>query len=344
MTEPQPGQLAPLLSPTSVAVVGASADRSKIRGALFHQLVASGFRGRLYPITPSVAEIDGHRCYPTIAAIGEPVDLAIVAIPPDAVMGVLEACAAAGVRSALVLTSGFAEQGGESKGLQDRMTALARSSGMRVCGPNSVGLFNAVAQVAATFSPAVEPKAGRAVIPPTARRVGVISQSGGIGFSFYDYGRPLGLGFSCIVNTGNEADVTAGDLFLHMARDPATDVIVLFLEGVRDPQRFLEAAQAAAEADKPVVVVKTGRSAASTRAAVSHTANMTGWDVAYDAVFRKFGITVAHDPEEMTTIAAVLATAPAARGNRVGIITVSGGGGALMSDVLAARRPGRCRS
>ncbi len=333
----QSGPLAALLSPASVAVVGASADRTKIRGTLFHQLVASGYTGRLYPITSSVAEIEGHRCFPSVSAVGEPVDLAIVAIPPEAVMGVLEECAAAGVRSALVLTSGFAEQGGASKELQDRMTALARSSGMRICGPNSVGLFNATAHIAATFSPAIEQKAGRAVIPPSARLVGVISQSGGMGFSFYDYGRPLGLGFSCIVNTGNEADVTAGDLFLHMARDPDTDVIIMFLEGVRDPARFVEAAQEAAEAGKPVMAVKIGRSVASARAAVSHTANMTGWDVAYDAVFRKYGITVAHDPEEMTAIAAAFATCPPARGNRVGIITVSGGGGALMSDVLAAQ-------
>ena len=336
MTSPT-GGLAALLAPASIAVVGASADRSKIRGTLFHQLVASGYGGRLYPITSSVAEIEGHRCYPSVRAVGQPIDLAIVAIPPDAVMGVLEECAAGGVRSALVLTSGFAEQGGESKVLQDRMTALARTTGMRICGPNSVGLYNAIAHVAATFSPAIEQKAGRPVIPPSARRVGVISQSGGMGFSFYDYGRPLGLGFSCIVNTGNEADVTAGDLFLHMARDPGTDVIILFLEGVRDPARFVEAAQAAAEAAKPVVVVKIGRSVASARAAVSHTANMTGWDVAYDAVFRRYGITVAHDLEEMTAVAAAFATCPVAKGNRVGILTVSGGGGALMSDVLAAQ-------
>ena len=334
---PRPAPLAALLSPASIAVVGASADRSKIRGTLFHQLVASGYTGRLHPISASVAEIDGYRCAPSVSAVGEPIDLAIVAIPPGAVMGVLEECAAAGVRSALVLTSGFAEQGGAAKDLQDRMTALARSSSMRICGPNSVGLFNATQHVAATFSPAIEPKPGRPAIPPSARRVGVISQSGGMGFTFYDYGRPLGLGFSAIVNTGNEADVTASDLFLHMAQDPDTHVIILFLEGVRDPARFLQAAQAAAEAGKPVVAVKIGRSAASARAALSHTANMTGWDVAYDAVFRRYGITVAHDPEEMTAIAAAFATCPPAQGNRVGIITVSGGGGALMSDALAAQ-------
>ncbi len=325
-----------LLSPAAIAVVGASADRSKIRGTLFHQLVASGYTGRLYPITTSVPEIDGFKCFPSITAVNAPIDLAIIAIPPDAVLGVLQDCAAAGVRSALVLTSGFAEQGGAHRDLQDRMSALARSSGMRICGPNSVGFFNAIERVAATFSPAIEIKPNEAVIPPSARRVGVISQSGGMGFAFYDYGRPLGLGFSCLVNTGNEADITASDLFLHMAQDPATSVILMFLEGVRDPARFIEAAEAAILAAKPVVVCKVGHSQAASRAAASHTANMTGWDAAYDAVFRKYGITVARDPEEMTAIAAAFATCPPAMGNRVGIITVSGGGGALMSDALTA--------
>lgn len=326
-----------LLSPTSIAVVGASADRTKIRGTLFHQIVAAGFAGRLYPITSSVPDIAGHRCYPTVAAVGAPIDLAIVAIPTEAVMAVLEECAAAGVRTALVLTSGFAEQGGQQVALQDRMSRLARNSGMRICGPNSVGFFNVVDRVAATFSPAVgKGQARTAATLAGGRRVGVISQSGGMGFTFYDYGSPLGLGFSCLVNTGNEVDITASDLFLHMAQDPATDVILLFLEGLRDPVRFIEAAEAAAAAGKPVVVCKVGRSQAATRAAQSHTANMTGWDTAYDAVFRRYGMTIAHDPEEMTAIAAAMATCPPAFGRRVGIVTVSGGTGALMSDALAA--------
>jgi len=325
-----------LLSPASIAVVGASADRTKIRGTLFHQIVAGGFAGRLYPITSSAPEITGYRCYPTISAVGAPIDLAIIAIPTEAVMGVLEECAAAGVRTALVLTSGFAEQGGKQVLLQDRMSRLAGASGMRICGPNSVGFFNAVDRVAATFSPAVGKGLARTTKVAGERRVGVISQSGGMGFTFYDYGSPLGLGFSCLINTGNEADITASDLLLYMAQDPATNVILMFLEGLRDPERFIEAAAAAAVAGKPVVVCKVGRSKAAARAAQSHTANMTGWDAAYDAVFHRFGMIVSRDPEEMTAIAAALATCPPAAGRRVGIVTVSGGTGALLSDALAA--------
>ncbi len=328
--------LASLLSPASIAVIGASADRARIRGALFHQLASAGFAGAIYPITTSAPEIAGHRSFPTVAAVGAPIDLAIIATPPDSVLGVLEQCAAAGVRSALVLTSGFAEQGGDSAEVQQRMSALARESGMRICGPNSVGFFNVRDRVAATFSPAVGKAQRGAGVAAVARRVGVISQSGGMGFTFFDYGTPLGLGFSTLVNTGNEADVTASDLFLHMAQDPGTDVILLFLEGIRDPARFLEAAAAAQAAGKPVVVCKVGRSAAAARAAQSHTANMTGWDAAYDAVFRRHGMVVAHDPEEMTAVAAALATCPPARGDRVAVVTVSGGTGALMCDALAA--------
>jgi acetyltransferase len=331
------GFLDSFLSPGSIAVIGASPERAKIRGVLFHQLANAGYGGRLYPINPGYEEIGGLKCYKSISAVGAPIDLAIVAIPTESVLPALEECASAGVRNALVLTSGFAEQGGAQAAVQNEITALARRTGMRICGPNAVGFYNDRDRVAATFSPAVEPKPGRDDVPASARRVGVVSQSGGMAFTFYDYGRPLGLGFSHIVNTGNEVDLTLGDFFAHMVEDPATSVILLFVEGVRDPDRFIAAAAAAAEAGKPVIVCKVGRSQAAERAAVSHTANMTGWDAAYDAVFKKYGIIVASDPEEMTAIAAAFATCPSARGNRVGVITVSGGTGALASDALTAQ-------
>jgi acyl-CoA synthetase (NDP forming) len=333
---PKGGRLDSFLAPASIAVIGASPERTKIRGLLFHQLANAGYAGRLHPINPGYGEIGGLRCFPSVAAVGAPIDLAVVAIPTEAVLPTLEECAAAGVRNALVLTSGFAEQGGVQAALQDEIAALARRTGLRVCGPNSVGFYSDRDRVVATFSPAVEPRPGREEVPASARRVGVVSQSGGMAFTFYDYGRPLGLGFSHIVNTGNEVDLTLSDFFLHMAEDPATQVVLLFVEGVRDPDRFVAAAATAAAAGKPVIVCKVGRSQAAARAAVSHTANMTGWDAAYDAVFRKYGIIVARDPEEMTAIAAACATAPPARGNRVGVISVSGGTGALASDALAA--------
>ena len=325
-----------LFAPASVAVIGASSDRTKIRGILLEQLRAGGYKGAIYPVNPGTSEIGGLRCYPTIGAIGAPVDLAIVAIPTENVMPTLEACAVAGVAHALVLTSGFAEQGGEQADLQDEIGALARRTGMRICGPNSVGFYSARAKLAATFSPTVEPRPDRALPKPSGRRVGIVSQSGGLAFTAYDYGRRLGLGFSHIVNTGNEVDVTLSDVFAHLVADLGTQVILLLVEGIRDPATFLAAAQAAAIARKPVIVCKIGRSQAGARAAASHTANMAGWDAAYGAVFRTYGIVVASDPEEMSVLAAAFATAPPAKGGRIGIVTVSGGTGALAADVLTA--------
>jgi acyl-CoA synthetase (NDP forming) len=206
---------------------------------------------------------------------------------------------------------------------------------LRVCGPNAEGFHNAIAHVAATFSPAVEVKPGEALLQATERRVGVVAQSGGMGFALYNRGRAQGLSFSYIVSTGNESDLTASDFFAYMAQDPATSVILLFLESVRDPAIFLAAAADAAARGKPVVAVKIGRSDAGERAARSHTASMAGWNVAYDAVFAAHGIIRADDPDEAVAIAAAFATAPLAQGPRVAIVTASGGAGAWAADMLA---------
>ena len=324
-----------LLSPRSVAIVGASPDATRIRGALLHMLRKNGFPGAIYPVNPSYAEIDGLRCYPSAAAIGETVDLALVAIPAGAVPDALEECAAAGVRNAVVISSGFAEDAEAPPDLQDRIAAIARRTGMRVCGPNGEGFFNEVARVTATFSPAVE-HLDDVPLVATRRRVGVISQSGGIGFAFYNRGRALGLSFSSIVSTGNEADLTASDFFAHMAEDDETGGILLFLESIRDPALFRAAATAAREAAKPVVAIKIGRSAAGRLAAASHTASLTGWDAGYDALFRRHGIAVAADLDEALGVMGALITNPRATGGRVAILTISGGGGVLAADVFAA--------
>ena len=323
------------LAPAAIAIIGASPDTSKIRGRLLHLLRENGYGGRLYAVNPSYREIDGVACFPSVGAIGAPIDLALVAIPADAVVPALEECAAAGVAHAVVISSGFAEQGGAQAQLQDQIAALTRRTGLRVSGPNAEGFHNDVAHVAATFSPAVEVKSGDEVLRATERRVGVVAQSGGIGFALYNRGRAQGLSFSYIVSTGNESDLTVSDFFAYMAQDPATAVILLFLESVRDPAAFLAAAAAAAERGKPVIAVKIGRSAAGERAARSHTASMAGWNAAYDAVFSEHGIIRADDPDEAVAIAAAFATAPPARGPRVAVVTASGGAGAWAADTLA---------
>jgi acetate---CoA ligase (ADP-forming) len=334
--EARPDALHSFFAPASIAVIGASANKAKISGRLLNFLRRNGYAGRLCPVNPTAADIDGLRCYPSIAAIGAPVDLAIVVIPAAAVVAALEECAAAGARHALIIASGFAEEGGAQNAVQAQIAAIARRTGMRICGPNAEGFHNDIAGVSATFSPTVEFNAERDLPPVTARRVGVIAQSGGIGFALFNRGRADGLRFSKVISTGNEADLSAADFFAHMVDDPATDAVLLFLEAIRDPALFAAAAARAARRGKPVVAVKVGRSQAGVRAAASHTASMAGWDAAYDALFRKYGIATASDPDEAVAIMAAFVTNPLPRGKRAAIITVSGGAGAWMADTLSA--------
>jgi acetate---CoA ligase (ADP-forming) len=336
------------LAPSAIAVIGASPDKTRIRGRLLHVLRQNRYPGQLLLVNPSYDEIDGLRCFPDIAAAAAfhgtaaaapidlaPIDLAIVAIPAASVLAQLEACAAAGVRNALVITSGFAEEGGDQRKVQAEIAALARRTGMRVLGPNSEGFYNDRAHVAASFTPTLDIDPDLPRQPPATRRVGIVAQSGGVGFALFDRGRAIGLGFSHVVTTGNEADLTAADFFAHLVEDADTAAVLLFLESVRDPERFVAAAARAASLGKPVIVIKIGRSQGGSRAASSHTASMAGWSAAYDAVFRRWGMIVADDPDQAVAIAATLVSTPKTRGDKAAIITVSGGAGAWVADTLA---------
>ncbi|HUC64191.1 MAG TPA: acetate--CoA ligase family protein [Stellaceae bacterium] len=322
-------------APDGIAIIGASPETTKIRGQLLHLLRKNGYPGRLHPVNPSYAEIDGIPCFGSLAAIGAPVDVALIAIPAERVLPALDDCARHGVKYAVIISSGFAEQGGAQTRLQDEIAAFARRTGLRISGPNAEGFYSARSRVAATFSPALEPRPGEEPLVVGERRIGIVAQSGGMGFALYNRGRALGLSFSHIVSTGNEADLAAGDFFDHMARDDETAAILLFLEGVRDPATFIAAATAAAERGKPVIIAKIGRTTAGARAAQSHTASMAGWSAAYDAVFRRCGIIAATDPDEAVAIAAAFVTCPLPAGDRVAVVTASGGAGAWAADALA---------
>ena len=322
-------------APQSIAIIGASPDAKKIRGLLQTMLQKNEYPGKLYPVNPSYEEIAGVRCFPSIGAIGALIDLALIAIPAAGVLQSLEECAHAGVRNCVIISSGFAEEGGRRADLQRDIAALARRTGMRVSGPNAEGFYNEIGRVAATFSPAVDVRPGAARLVVTTRRIGIVAQSGGIGFALYNRGRGMGLSFSYVVSTGNEVDLGIGDFLDHMVRDETTDVIMLFLESVRDPKTFLRAAEEASRIGKPVIVAKIGKSGAGERAAASHTASMTGWNAAYHAVFAKYGFIEAHDPEEAVAVAAALTCAPLPSGNRAAVITASGGAGAWAADVLS---------
>lgn len=324
-------------SPSSIAIIGASRDGTKIPGLLLTFLRKNEFAGAIYPVNPNYPEINGLACYPTIAAIGQPIDLAIVIIPARAVLGALKECAAVGVKNCIIISSGFAEEGGDSAEMQDAIAALARETGMRISGPNAEGFYNEAMRVAATFSPTVDVRPDAPRLLATKRRIGIVAQSGGIGFAIYNRARALGIALSYVISTGNESDLGAGEFLDYMVQDSTTDVILLFIEGIRDTDKFLAAARRAAETGKPVIVTKVGRSGAGERAAASHTASMAGWTAAYDAVFAKYGFIVSNDLDEAVTIAAVLTTTPPPKGDRVAVVTVSGGAGIWGADAVSAQ-------
>src|SRR5438477_12662249 len=330
-----PHPLDTLFAPGSIALIGASRDLEKIPGRLLSMLRKNNYPGKIYPINPNYGDIDGLRVYPSIADVGEPIDLAIVIIPARAVLGALEQCAAVGVKNAVIISSGFAEEGGNSAAMQDTIAALAKNTGMRISGPNAEGFYNELQRVAATFSPTVDVKPDEKRLIASSRRIGIIAQSGGIGFAIYNRAKALGIALSYVISAGNESDLGAGEFFDYMVQDASTDVIMLFIEGIRDVDKFISAARRAAEIRKPVIVTKVGRSGAGERAAASHTASMAGWSAAYDAVFAKYGFVVSNDLDEAVTIAAVLTTNPMPKGDRVAVLTVSGGAGIWGADTVA---------
>ncbi len=330
-----PHPLDSFFAPASIALIGASRDHEKIPGRLLSMLRKNDFPGKLYPINPNYEEIDGLKCYKSVADIGAPVDLAIIVIPARAVLTALEQCAAVGVKNAVIISSGFAEEGGDSAGMQDAIVALARKTGMRISGPNAEGFLSEVQKVAATFSPTVDVKPGHVPLVATKRRIAIVAQSGGIGFAIKHRAKALGVAISYCVSAGNESDLGAGEFLDYMVQDASTDVILLFIEGIRDVGKFLAAAKRAAESSKPVIVTKVGRSGAGERAAASHTASMAGWSAAYDAVFAKYGFIVSNDLDEAVTIAAVLTSSPLPKGDRVAVLTVSGGAGIWGADTVS---------
>src|ERR1700760_3933491 len=330
-----PHPLDSFFAPKSIALIGASRDKEKIPGRLLSMLRKNEYPGAIYPINPNYGDIDGLKCYKSIGEVGAPIDLCVIIIPARAVIGALEECASVGVKNCVIISSGFAEEGGDSAAMQDRIVAIARRTGMRISGPNAEGFMSEVQKVAATFSPTVDVKAGHVPLVGTRKRIAVVAQSGGIGFAIKHRAKALGVAISYCVSAGNEADLGAGEFLDYMVQDASTDVILLFIEGIRDVDKFLVAAKRAAEAGKPVIVTKVGRSGAGERAAASHTASMAGWSAAYDAVFAKYGFIVSNDLDEAVAIAAVLASNPLPKGDRVAVLTVSGGAGIWGADTVS---------
>jgi acetate---CoA ligase (ADP-forming) len=327
--------LSAFFAPTSVAIVGASNDTTTLRGRIPMQMLKGGYEGPIWPVHPRETEIQGLKTYASMKDLPGKLDLALICIPSSGVIEALEQAADAGARAAFVYTAGFAEEGEENRALQVKLTEMARRRGILMAGPNGVGLLSADSRLAATFSPSISWEDFEAARGNTSKpRTAIIAQSGGLAFSISLRGAARGLSFSKIVSTGNEADVDAVDFLEHMIDDPGTQIIILFLESIRRGPEFMRAAQRARAAGKSIIVTKVGRTAAGSRAAASHTASMTGTDAVADAVFRQCGVIRVDDIDELIDVALACAFCPPARGNRVGIVTVSGGVGGWMSDML----------
>src|SRR6266536_353273 len=327
-TELTPDAMRRVLAPRSVAVIGASRRRGTVGGELFHNLLAAGFAGPVYPVNPKATSVQSVAAYPTVDEVPGPVDLAVLAVPAAAVVPVARACAAKGVGALVVLSAGFAESGPEGVERQRDLLAVCRQAGMRLVGPNCLGVINTNPAVGldATFGPTL----------PARGRVGFGSQSGALGLAIVDYANDLGLGLSSFVAMGNKADVSGNDLLGYWQDDPDTDMVLLYLESFGNPRKFAHFASRLART-KPIVAVKSGRSVAGARATSSHTgALLAASDVTVDALFRQAGVIRTDTLSELFDVAKLLATQPAPAGRRVAIVTNAGGPGILCADACEA--------
>lgn len=321
--------LTALFAPRSVAVIGASSDQRRFGGRPIQYLLEAGFEGPVYPVNPGRQEIQGLTAYPSIRDIPGPVDCAILAISADATQQTIEDCIAMGVKSAILYGAGFSETGEEGRARQERIVATAEEAGVRLLGPNCMGLMNTHARFYGTFASALEEGV------PAPGRIAVASQSGGYGGYLMKHLFRRGLGISQWVTTGNEADVDIGDALSWMAGQDETDVLLAYIEGLRDADKLIAALDRARRANKPVVMMKVGRTIEGSAAAASHTASLTGEDSVYDAVFDHYGVHRARTTDELLDIAYALSKGAMPKGPRVGVISISGGVGVQIADFVS---------
>ncbi len=323
-------QVRSLLVPQSIAVVGASSDLSKVTGRTLKHLLAHGYSGEIYPINPNCEEIAGLQCYPSVLALPRAVDTAFIQVAAAAVPGVLRECVEHGVRSAIVHTAGLGEGSGDGREHQARIRALVNDAGLPLLGPNCAGVANVADDII------LSPIACYDMRPLTKGRIGLISHSGGLTGAYVSRAEERGIGFSCIVSTGNELVLEASHFVEYFVGDPGTDVIALFIETLRDAPRFHRAASAALAAGKPIVVLKIGRTEMGARVAASHTGALTGSDAVYDAVFQQKGVTRVETLEDLLEVSALFCKTGPPAGRRVGVVTTTGGSAALVVEAAAA--------
>ena len=316
--------LSPLFAPRSVAVIGASERPQSVGRLVFMNLLNAKFKGKLYAVNPEHAAILGQPAYPAIQAIGEPVELAVIVTPPAAVAAVIDSCGAAGVKAAVVITAGFAETGEAGSTLQRELMERAKKHGIRIVGPNCLGIMRPSIGLNATFS-----KGGA-----KAGKLALVSQSGALCTAILDWAQVAGVGFSTVVSMGDAADLDFGEILDYLLGDPETSSILLYIEGIREARRFMSAIRAAARA-KPIVVIKAGLHLSGSKAAATHTGALVGSDLVFDAALRRAGTVRVKTYAQLFAAAEALAFGRRPEGNRLAIVTNGGGPGVLAADCAA---------
>ncbi|MFB0543422.1 MAG: acetate--CoA ligase family protein, partial [Candidatus Bathyarchaeia archaeon] len=303
-----------ILNPSGIAVIGASKDPMKWGHMLLVAIMNGGYEGGLYPINPREEEIEELKVYPRVTDVPEPVDLAIIVVPAGVVPSVMGDCVEKGVKGAVVITSGFGEAGEEGKRLQDEVVEIAEKGGVRIIGPNVMGICNSKAKLSALMVPFLHEKG----------EVAFVSQSGGYGMQLYLRASAMGVGIASFISSGNEADLSAVDFVRYFGEDDSIRVIAMYLEGLKRGREFFEVAREVTRR-KPIVVIKVGTTEVGGRAAASHTGALAGSDQLYDAMFKQAGIIRAGDASEMFDIIKGFLYAPLPEGNRIGVVSNSGG-------------------
>ncbi len=315
--------LDPILRPQSVAVIGASRDPNSVGYQIMDNLLGHGFQGPVFPVNPKATAIHSVPAYPTIAEVPQEVDLAVIVVPKQHVLTVVREAVEAGVKGFVVISAGFREVGADGIGREEELLELIRGKGIRMVGPNCMGVLNTEPGVGlnATFAPSMPPPG----------KVAFMTQSGAMGLSILDYARSLGIGISMFVSAGNKADVSGNDLLEYWRDDPTTELILLYIESFGNPARFVRLAREITR-KKPIFVVKSSRTGAGARAAASHTGALAQTDLATDAILKQAGVVRAQTVEELFDLAMAFANQPLPEGNRVAIVTNAGGPGIIIAD------------
>ncbi|MDD4767252.1 MAG: CoA-binding protein, partial [Desulfotomaculaceae bacterium] len=316
-----------LFNPKSVAIIGASKSPGKIGNVIVKNMISCGYNGKILPVNPKESEIEGLQCYPSVDKIPEPVEMAVLSVPAVKSLEIAEVCGKQGLKYLVVITAGFKETGKEGLELERKLLEICRKYNMRMLGPNCVGVMDTHAPINASFAAGF----------PLQGEIAFISQSGAMVLSILDWSYKVGLGFSKFISLGNKADLTEADFIEDASEDPHTKVILCYIEDVENGPHFLDVARRVSR-KKPVIILKSGTSQAGAQAASSHTGALAGSDLAYETAFQQSGVIRARNMPELFDLAVAFANQPIPRGDRVAVITNSGGPGIVATDNIEEKK------